>query len=233
MLGGDKTKEKLAVLSSLMVLSLLFTSTTVLAVEEIVKVRFYFIDSGSCLVTSGDVSDPLWEGVGGGALMLSGRADGDYYEQPVDGTIFEGYLMDNLAARGCLLLRWTETDNSKRWVSVTFYSTATSIGVYFNDPVVLGSISMFSANPNDYIRFKGIYYDGSKIQKISGIAGLMIIQSSEEGYVIVMQLRDDTLPNFWEHSMFRAIWSNVDIVMPGYPQIPAAQVFMWNVEIMG
>jgi len=224
-------KGKFAVILSLMVLSLLFTSTAVLAEEETVKIKFYFIESGSCLVTCGDVSDPLWEGVGAGALMLSGKADGEYYEQPADGTIFKGYLMDNLAARGCLLLRWTETDNSKRWVSVTFYSTATSIGVYFNDPVVLGSISMFSANPNDYIRFKGIYYDGSKIQRISGIAGLMIIQFSEEGYGIVMQLRDDTLSNFWEHSMFRAIWSNVDIVMPGYPQIPAAQVFMWNVEI--
>jgi len=220
-----------------MVLSLLFTSTPVLA-EETTKVKFYFIDSGSCLVTSGNVSDPLWEGVGHGTLMLSGRADGEYYEQPVGDPpvgYLKGYMMENLAARGGLLLRWTEDDNSKHWVSATFYSTATSIGVYFNyynnDPIVLGSISMASLNPDDYIRFNGIYFDGSKIQEISGVALLMIIQVSEEGYIVVMQLRDDTLPQFWETSMFRAIWVNMDTVMPGFPEIPAAQVFMWNVEI--
>jgi len=221
-------KGKIAVMLSLMILSLLFTSTTVLAVEETVKIKFYFIETGLCLVTRGDVSSALWEGMGDGALMLCGKADGEYVEQPMDSVVLKGYLMDNLAARGALLLRWTETDNSKRWVSVTFYSTATSIGVYCYDPVVIGSISMASANPNDYIRFKGTYFDGSEIQEITGVALLMIIQFSEEGYVIAMQLRDDTLPNFWEHSMFRAIWSNIDIVMP---EIPAAQVFRWNVEI--
>jgi len=215
-------KEKIAVLLSLMVLSLFFTSTAVLA-EETAKVKFYFIESGSCLVTRGDA---LWEGIGFGASMLIGKADGEYYEQPVDSIVMKGYLMENLAAKGCLLLRWTEADNSKHWVSVTLYSTATSKGCYFNDPVIIGSISMASNIPEDYIRFKGIYYDGSRTHQISGIALLMIIQISEEGYLIVVQLIDDNLPNFWTHSMFRAIWLDI-----GTPEIPAAQVFRWNVEI--
>ena len=218
-------KGRFAVLLSLMVFSLLFTSTAVLA-EETVKVRFYFIESGSCLVTRGDVTNPLWEGVGSGASMLIGKADGEYSEQTLDSTIIKGYLMENLAAKGCLLLRWTEADNSKHWVSVTLYSTSTSKGCYFDDPVVIGSISMASNIPEDYIRFKGIYYDGSRTHQISGIALLMIIQISEEGYLIVVQLIDDNLPNFWTHSMFRAIWLDI-----GTPEIPAAQVFRWNVEI--
>jgi hypothetical protein len=231
MLGGDRTKEKLAVLFSLMALSLLFTSTTALAVEETVKVRFYFIDSGSCLVVRGDTNSPLWQGVGNGALALSGKADGEYYEQPAGEITFKGYMMHNLLVGGSLLLRWTETDNSKHWVTVTFYSTATSLGVYFNDPLVLGTISMASNKPEDYIRFKGIYYDGARIQVISGLALLMIIQYSEKEYVVAMQLLNGPQP-IQINSMILAVWSNIGMTVPGFPEIPAARVFKWNVEIM-
>jgi hypothetical protein len=223
-------KGKFAVLLSLMVLSLLFTSTAVLA-EGTVKVKFYFIDAGSCLVIRGDVTKPLWQGIGDGALMLSGKADGEYYEQT--GTTWKGYMMDNLAAGGCFLLKWTEADNSKHWVAVTLFSTATSKGVYFYDHVgstVVGSISWASNIPDDYIRFKGIYYDGSKTQEISGIALLMIFQVSEEGYSVSMQLLSGPQP-IEKNTMILAVWSNIDVVMPGYPEIPAAQVFRWNVEI--
>jgi len=216
-----------------MVFSLLFTSTAVLA-EGTVKIRFYFIDTGSCLVTRGDVYHPLWNDTGAGALMLSGKADGEYYEQPVGMPpvgVLKGYMMKNLAVGGCLLLRWTESDNSKRWVSVTFYSTATSIGVYFNyyndEPIVIGSISMASDKSKDYIRFKGIYYDGQKVQKISGAALLMFGQFVQNsGYIVCIQLLDDTVYPVNMHSMFRAVWSEKDI--QGFP---AAQVFRWNVEI--
>ncbi|MCJ7633579.1 hypothetical protein MUP77_14475 [Candidatus Bathyarchaeota archaeon] len=209
--------------------SVVFASTAVS--EETVKVKFYFIDSGSCLVTHGDpyTGPPfLWQGVGIGALMLSGKADGKYFEQPA-----EGYSMENLNVRGCLLLKWTETDNSKHWVSVTFYSTATSKGIYYVDPVSSGSISMFSANLDDYIRFKGIYYDGSKIQFINGIAALMIIHSiylSIERYYVVVQLLTGLQPIDPETTI-QAAWSNIHVADPGFPEIPAALVFRWNVEI--
>jgi hypothetical protein len=214
----------------LVIFSLLFTSTTVYAVEEAVNIRFRFIDSGSCLVVRGDTGNPLWQGMGDGTLALSGRADGEYYEQPAGDVTLKGYMMDNLAVGGSLLLRWTEADSGKHWVSVTFYSTATSIGVYFNDPVVLGSISMASNRPEDYIRFKGIYYEGAKKQEISGIALLMIIQYSEEEYVVGMQLLNGPQP-IGPNSMILAGWSNIGATVPGFPEIPAARVFKWDVEI--
>ena len=206
----------------LAVFSLLFTST-VASANEIVQIRFRFVNTGSCFVIHGDMTNPLWDGIGDGALTLSGKADGEYYEQPE--TPLKGYMMDNLAAKGSLLIRWTEDENSRRWVSVTFYSTATSKGVYFDDPVVLGSISWASGNPNDYIRFKGTYFDGSENQKISGIALFMIIQISEEGYEAGVQLLSGPQP-IEQNNMFLAAWLNA-----GTQEIPPAQVFMWNVEI--
>jgi hypothetical protein len=226
-------KGKYAILLSIMILSLLFSSTAVLA-GGIVKVNFYFIDSGSCFVICGDLSNPSWQGVGTGSLMLYGKADGEYYEQP--GTTWKGYMLKNLAAGGCLLLRWTEVDNSKRWVLVTFYSTATSKGVYFYDHVgstVVGSISWASEKAEDYIRFKGIYYDGKRIQEISGLALLMLWQVSEEGYQVSMNLLSGPQP-IQQTNIIVAGWSAIDYKVPGYPEIPeipAAQVFRWNVEI--
>ncbi|HJX23992.1 MAG TPA: hypothetical protein VJ574_06305 [Candidatus Bathyarchaeia archaeon] len=217
-------RGRLAVLLFLMIFSLLFTSTAVLA-QDTVKIKYYFVDSGSCLVMRGDVSSPLWSGVGSGALVLSGKADGEYYEQPAGEITLKGYAMENLVARGCLLLRWTEGDNSKHWVSVTFYSTATSKGFYFNDPFVLGSISQASGNPDDYIRFKGVYCDGQRIQKISGIALLMIGSFPQMGGLGVgIQLLNGPQP-IEEHSMFLGGWSET-----GTQDTPAAQVFRWNVE---
>jgi hypothetical protein len=228
--GGEKTKEKSKILISLMVFSLLFTSTSVLA-EETIKIKFYFINVGSCLVLRGPIDDPLWQGIGDGVLTLSGKADGEYYEQ--SGTTWKGYMMENLAARGSLLLRWTEDDKSKHWVAVTFYSTATSKGVYYYNHVgstVVGSISWASNIPGDYIRFKGIYYDGTKIQEISGLALLMLWQISEEEYQVSLNLLSGPQP-IQQTNIILAGWSTIDYTTPGFPEIPAAQVFRWNVEI--
>jgi hypothetical protein len=240
--GGEKTKEKSKIIILLMVLSLFFTPTATLAAltERPLKIKFYFVELGSCLITRGDVNNPLWNDTGTGSLVVTGKADGEYYEQPVGMPpvgVLKGYMMKNLAVGGGLLLQWTEADNSKRWVAVTFYSTATSIGVYFNhyfdyatqndEPIVIGSISMASDQSKDYIKFKGLYYDGQKIQKISGAALLMFGQFvPNSGYIVCIQLLDDTVYPVNMHSMFRAVWS-----VTGAQDIPAAQVFRWNVEI--
>lgn len=67
----------------LAVFSLLFTST-VASANEIVQIRFRFVNTGSCFVIHGDMTNPLWDGIGNGALTLSGKADGEYYEQTRD-----------------------------------------------------------------------------------------------------------------------------------------------------
>jgi len=189
--------------------------------------RFQATAGGQCLLAYGEIGvhgvpDPMkWSGLGDGHATVSGHATDATAAFP---SIIAGlYISENIRATGAVTVEWTEADGSKHRLAAVVYSTETSEGLFYP------SGNQFTLPIGDYspvtkfLRFKGVYLNGSTTGFVSGIAlfsaGIYGNHPGSDSVIVV-------LVDEQSGTAFFVGWSPISgptSFPPGY--LPAAKVY--------
>jgi len=154
--------------------------------------RFQAIVEGQCIIAYGGIGhgvpDPMtWSGLGNGHATVSGHAkDATAFPSSVAGL----YISGDIRVMGAVSVSWMEADGSKHRLAAELYSNETSEGLFYP------SGNQFTLPIGDYspgtkfLRFEGVYLNGSKIGFVSGIAlfsaGIYGNSPGSDGVIVVL-----------------------------------------------
>lgn len=194
--------------------------------------RFQAMVEGQCLIAYGGmgpgVPDPMiWSGIGKGHATVSGHAkDATAFPSSVAGL----YISGDIRAMGTVSVSWMEADGSKHRLAAELYSNETSEGLFYP------SGNKFTLPIGDYspgtkfLRFEGVYLNGSKIGFVSGIAlfsaGIYGNSPGSDGVIVV--LIDEQ-----SGTLFLVGWSPIGTPTPFPPgYLRAAKVYKSLVKVI-
>jgi len=195
--------------------------------------RFQAMVEGQCIIAYGGISshgvpDPMtWSGLGYGHATVSGHArDATAFPSSVAGL----YISGDIRAKGAVSVSWTEADGSKHRLAAELYSNETSEGLFYPSgnkfTLPIGGYSPGTK----FLRFEGVYLNGSKIGFVSGIAlfSAGIYGNSPGGDGVIVVLIDEQ-----SGTSFLVGWSPIGTPTPFPPgYVRAAKVYKSLVKII-
>ena len=192
--------------------------------------RFRAMVEGQCLIAYGGIGpgvpDPMiWSGIGKGYTTVSGHAkDATAFPSSVAGL----YISEDIRATGAVSVSWMEADGSKRRLAAVLYSNETSEGLFYPSKNQFELSVPEHSLPDEFIMFKGVYADGSKLASISGIAFFsagLVGYASDSIAVWLFDIQAGTL--------FFIGWSRAGTPTPFPPgYVPAANVYKSLVNVI-
>jgi hypothetical protein len=168
----------------------------------------------------------IWSGIGKGYTTVSGHAkDATAFPSSVAGL----YISGDIRATGAVSVSWMDADGSKHRLAA-MYSTETSEGlVYPSGNQFTLPIGGYSPGTK-FLRFKGVYLNGSTTGFVSGIAlfSAGIYGNLPGGDGVIVVLIDEQ-----SGTLFLFGWSRTSTPTPFPPNyVPAANVYKSLVNVI-
>lgn len=248
------SKVKISALLSMILLTVT-TSTAIASANEISEIKFNSYVNGKCFTIYGydllEGGEFTWAGYGRGKAGIIGSAEPPF--EPLDAGELTIYKSETINALGFISISWIEigrdphvTYPGKHWLDAVIYPTESTIGYFSPDNVLAFPFSLpGSSTPtveSGFLSFEGIHLYPKGYERISGLACWFTVSGgfTEDPEVVttsvmlVDMVKTTIKDGYFEGAfLYWAIWADQETsLVEGGPTVPAAKVFMWNVEVV-